>query len=561
MYDELIHAHFPHRDERGRPSYRPYQYEVIRDTLDAFDDDSVTDVVVEAPTGAGKTSIAVTVARVMTHDFPRALARARCTDNDQAAFEIMAPFQAHLITSMKMLQDAYLGDDPDIKIVKGKSNYVCDRDSGQKTMDGIQQLSCDDVEQMYGRLCEHGCPYKQARKSAQWAPIALHNFDGFLNQASLGQAFGPRRLLTLDEAHNSEEKLRNFMTIVMDQAMFEDLGLRWTEPHNVKDMNFVIEWARGRLYDVKSMNEAMESELVVLRNGRQSPREIQRMAHIVRFRRRTSMIEQRLDRFLTSSTFKRPVQWVAHMDEGKMHLEPVDAGRFVPIALLRFGDKRLHLSATFLNRDGDYTRAVCLKRAKHISVPSTFPLENRRIVVKQAGNLKMALWNTNLVNVIGRVKEILTENKSVRGVIHCTSYNMSKDLESRLRDPRLLFYDRETRDGVVNDFIAGRTDKNAVLVAVALREGYDFKDDLCRFQIIVRVPFPVNNKKGWMQARMDKDRPFYSWRTALALVQTYGRGVRSSSDWCQTYVLDQRFHSFVNAQKNLPGWFLEAISS
>ena len=560
MYDELIHRYFPHRDERGRPSFRPYQFEVIRDTLAAFDDDAVTDVVVEAPTGAGKTSIAVTVARVMTHDFPRALSRARDTDDDQAAFEIMAPHQAHLITSMKMLQDAYLGDDPDIKLVKGKSNYVCDRGTGQKSMDGIQRLSCDDAEQMYGRLCEHDCPYREARRAAQWAPIALHNFDSFLNQASLGQAFGPRRLLTLDEAHNGEEKLRNFMTIVMDRAMFEDLGLRWVEPVNIKDIKSVIEWARGRLVDVKSMNDVFESELSVLRRGRQGPLEIQRMAHIVRFQRRTSMIEQRLDRFCKSSTHKRPVLWVAHMDEGKMHLEPVDAGRFVPGALLRFGEKRLHMSATFLNGNGDYTRAVCLKRATHITVPSTFPAANRRIVVKQAGNLKMGLWKTNLVNVIGRVKEILAENRDVRGVVHCTSYNMSRDLASHLRDQRLLFYERETRDRVVNDFISGRAAKDAVLVAVALREGYDFKDDLCRFQIIVRVPYPVNNKRGWMQARIDKDRPFYFWRTSLSLVQTYGRGVRSASDWCQTYVLDQRFHSFVNAQRHqLPGWFLEAI--
>lgn len=564
-YGDLINAAFPHRDEHGRPSYRTYQFEVIRDTLCAFDDPSISDVVVEAPTGAGKTSIAVTVARVMTRRFPEAMAHAKrelgIIRDPLVAYGIMAPHQAHLITSMKMLQDAYLGDDPEIRLVKGKSNYDCCR-GGQQSMAGIQQLSCDDAEQIFGRMCENDCPYKEARNRAHWAPIALHNFDSFLNQASLGQVFLPRRLLTLDEAHNTEEKLRSVMTVNFDQALFESVGLQWREPRNLKDMASVVDWAESYvLRSLKVMNDDMTSELAELRSGKQGPRQIQLMSRIANKQRRVSRIGQRLERFVISARAKRPVRWVAYMDEGRLYLEPVDAGRFVPNALLKFGEKRLHLSATFLNSNGDYTDAVKLKRARHITVPSTFPPENRRIVVRSAGNLGLDSWKTNLVNVMGRLREILEENRGKRGVIHCTSYGMANDIKNRFKSKRLVFYDRRTRDDVVNSFMAGREAKDAVLVAVALKEGYDFKDDLCRFQVIVRVPFPVNNKKGWMQARIEKNRAFYYWRTSLSLVQTYGRGIRSERDWCLTYVLDDRFHSFVNGQRRrLPSWFLEAIS-
>jgi Rad3-related DNA helicase len=50
------------------------------------------------------------------------------------------------------------------------------------------------------------------------------------------------------------------------------------------------------------------------------------------------------------------------------------------------------------------------------------------------------------------------------------------------------------------------------------------------------------------------------WRTCLTLVQTYGRGMRSADDYCNTYVLDDRFDRFVKVNKGqLPGWFLESI--
>jgi len=119
-------------------------------------------------------------------------------------------------------------------------------------------------------------------------------------------------------------------------------------------------------------------------------------------------------------------------------------------------------------------------------------------------------------------------------------------------------YEKRTRDSVINRFMSGWEYPDGVLMAVALTEGYDFKNDLCRFQVMVRVPYPVPGK--CMKARMEKDGRFYGWRTSLTLVQTYGRGVRSKTDYCKTYVLDSRFTDFVKREDDqLPYWFLEAI--
>jgi ATP-dependent DNA helicase DinG len=578
MYDQLIHDHFPHRDASGRPSYRPRQFETIREVLTAFDDDNIKDVIVEAPTGAGKTSIAVTVARIMTIGFEALLPMARHLEDTDIteAMEIVAPKQAHLITSMKLLQDAYLGDDPNIKLVKGKGNYECRRNPQQSValaamsaaVRGVlNDFSCDDAEQMFGRMCDKRCPYKEARKRARWSPIALHNFDSFFYQVTLGKAFTPRGLLTIDEAHNTEEKIRNLLTVFLNRSMFESVSLNWTDLGS-EDIEAATQWASEHLKEVVRRSKDIGEELTYLRGGKQGPREIERMAELSKKLKLIEGVQQKLDRFCKSRTplpdsKSKPADWVVTIEgRGAVILEPVNAGRWVHNALMRYGDKRLHMSATFMNNGGAYNRAIKLKLASatFIDVPSTFPKERRPIVKRSAGPLGAKNWKENFPAAVDQVKAILKENPGVRGVMHCTSYKMAEEFSEALSgERRLVKYDRRNREVVVSRFTAGFEAKDAVLLAVSLTEGYDFKDDLCRFQILIRVPYPVPDK--CMTARKEKDPRFYGWRTCLTLVQTYGRGMRSADDFCKTYMLDGRFSAFVSRDRDqLPNWFLEAIN-
>lgn len=578
MYEDLIRDLFPHRTPDGQPSFRANQFEVIRDTLAAFDDPGVTDVVAELPTGAGKTSIAVTVARVMTRGFRRDLvpaARATVKTGDiESGLGMLADNQAHLITSMKMLQDAYLGDDRTIKLVKGKGNYECRRggEGGLATLGAIVSgrsvdFSCSEAEDMYGRICETRCPYRRARDEARFAPIALHNFDSFLHQVTLGGAFTPRRLLTVDEAHNAEEKIRGFMTIVVEERSFRALGMDWT-PLASEDLDAVTDWVKTLVSGLSTRARQLADDVAMLRGeggGRIKLADVERLKKSVGLSKLADLLLTRLNRFMGSRNVPegvRPATWVATNEHGgsQVTLEPVDAGRFVPQALMRYGEKRLHLSATFLDDTGAYTRSVKIRSVgtRRISVPSTFPVIRRPIVVENAGKLGSRDWDKNFPRAVASVRDILDRHPDVRGVLHCTSYDMAAAFKAELNDKRLVSYTPKSRDSVIGAFMAQAGRRDSVLLAVALTEGYDFKHDLCRFQVITRVPFIVPDK--CVKARSEKDPRFYGWRTALALVQTYGRGMRAADDYCVTYVLDGRFRDFVKRERELlPKWFLEAI--
>ena len=105
------------------------------------------------------------------------------------------------------------------------------------------------------------------------------------------------------------------------------------------------------------------------------------------------------------------------------------------------------------------------------------------------------------------------------------------------------------------------SDEPLVLVSPSMGEGVDLPGDLCRFQIIYKIPYPDWGDKQ-IYERSSIDMEWYDFKTCLNLVQTHGRGMRYDSDYCTTYVIDSRFTSYVRsnrANRYLPDTFKEAI--
>ena len=71
------------------------------------------------------------------------------------------------------------------------------------------------------------------------------------------------------------------------------------------------------------------------------------------------------------------------------------------------------------------------------------------------------------------------------------------------------------------------------------------------------VPGPVGEED---QGQTGEGPGWYDWQTALRLVQTYGRSMRSDTDHAVTYVLDSNFPQFVRRHGELfPEYFMEAL--
>lgn len=515
---EDIRPFFPYPSENAGQGY------IIDAAIDAFEG-GFENVIIEAPTGLGKTGVAITIARYMTREPGK---------------------KAHLLTSQKALQRAYLKDDPRIKLMMGKNNYDCERTNG---------FSCADSSQAFGYLCSGFCTYREARDAAQEAKITLHNYDSFLNQATLGGLFLPRELLCIDEAHDTEEHLIKTMTVEFKESEFGRLGLKWTTPRSGDIDGWVFLHGEEITKRRKDLDDEIKALVGVIRPGI-----LMRLRKLTKSFQKLEKLERLANRYQDSKD--KGVDWVAEVDSSSVTLEPVEAGRFAKAALLKFGEKRLLMSATIFNKGQPLIRALRLKRddTKYIEVGSSFPPERRLVHPVAVAPLGHHDYEKNKMVAMDAIKEIVDRHSGQRGVIHCTSYKLSDDVRDNVDSDRFVFHSSENRNSVIERFLRGEYPPTAVLVAVSVTQGYDFKYDLCRFQIIPKVPFIYPSKR--VLARREIDPGYYDWRTALALVQTTGRGNRAEDDFCSTYILDSRFSAFISRKrKMLPNWFLEAIVS
>jgi Rad3-related DNA helicase len=153
---------------------------------------------------------------------------------------------------------------------------------------------------------------------------------------------------------------------------------------------------------------------------------------------------------------------------------------------------------------------------------------------------------------------IIKRNKDKKGIIHTTNYEISGWLKEYYKDnDRFLFHTSDDRDKVLYEHVTST--KPTILVSPSMMNGVDLKDDLSRFQVIMKIPYP--NIKSEKIKKRQKDYPeWYNWSTVVSLVQMYGRSIRSETDWCETYILDESLSNVMKYNyKYLPEYFTEAI--
>lgn len=562
--DDEIRACFPY------PTFRPGQLEFIREAVHAFEG-GAKNVIVEAPTGTGKTPAIICIARLFTRGFDKALkeaaaarmAAANDRDGLEAAQGILGPHQAHMITSLKMLQDQYLRDDKLVQIMKGKNNYLC-----HGTNAGLG-MSCADHEGMFGHVCSKNrrrpCAYIEARTRAQLSRLTLHNFDSFLNQVSLGGAFSARAVLSVDEAHGADDHMISAVSFELSADMLRklDIDSAWTLPASVDNEADVCLWLKAHDKNLeargKELNAEIESIQSKLENAYIKQQEEKTLASFARKKKAIDDIRRRLGRYLTSWD---KVPWsVERKDSGGLLFEPVKSAPFTKSALLDYGKHRLFMSATIFDNGRRLMSALALKRDEthYISAPCIFPVAHRPLVDMAVADTGQSGYEQAKPAVFAAITRILDTHAGQCGVIHCNSYAMAKDIAKNVASPRLMFHESSTRESVVDAFVS-RKRPDAVLVGVFLREGYDFKDDIARFQVLVRLPYAWPDKRTKM--RDDMEPGYYDWLAAIDLVQTVGRGVRNETDYCTTYCLDSRLRRFLKrAGHMMPTWFLEAVTS
>jgi ATP-dependent DNA helicase DinG len=568
---------FPFRTLRHK------QEDVLREIDSAFVS-GYKRVILEAPTGFGKSPVAISTALTLG--------------------------SSYICTSTKDLQSQYTRDFPFVRVAKGKNNFPCEvKDDFFRNHTyncnpcGLRMSTCPHTTVEYGPCMsddDFGCNYKTSLKDyaainkgtkderiilaegryrnnyfewshlnnlkedviRDWRPcgyfhqlnIALAASHSILNYsmffAIMNKKLPSRELLILDEAHMLETEIVRFRGISISRRKWR----KYIPDLRIDDHDYDVKGWLGFLDDLRQMM----LDVRILRGNEELLIELEQ--DVEKLESVIEAISVNPNNWIVSD-----VQKEGHEGVTRVELKPLDIS---PYCTDVFGKCKhiLMMSATILDAKA-FCSSVGLKYEDImvIRVGSDFPVKNRPIhalgvAYLNYDNLQKTEVKTTIAHAIDK---IMTANKELKGIIHTTSYeqlNFIRQNISKLNQRRLLETNPDVeRDEIINEHF--KSSKPTVLISPSLQLGLDLKDDLSRFQIITKVPYPSLGDR-WIDEKRKHSEQWYSWQTGLRLVQAYGRSVRSKDDWATTYVLDANFGYFISRNKTiLPQWFIDAISN
>src|SRR5579872_5740207 len=224
-----------------------------------------------------------------------------------------------------------------------------------------------------------------------------------------------------------------------------------------------------------------------------------------------------------------------------LSIKPLDISKYVKTFF--DVDTQLFMSATIDKASFCENTGLDPSKVAFVDTPkSPFTPDKRRINFLNIRKLSYsASWNDELA-VISKIDDILSEHQNERGLILTSSEKRCVDIRNNLSEKnkrRIRICHSRNENGMTQDEIIQEHsfDEDGVLLSSSLWEGVDLKDDLSRFQIIAKAPYPNLSEKR-TKIKMQKFPLWYKSQTLVKLLQGFGRSIRNEEDWAVTYVLD-----------------------
>jgi len=547
-------------------------------------------IIIEAPTGSGKSGIGIAAG-----SFAK-------TQPASPMFES----GSYILSPQKSLTAQYMGDfaDMGLKELKGRANYTCTRfeEDGQPVDCEIGGMLCSQEKNEEGTSGCSFCPYKEAKKAFCQSPLGVTNFAYYLNETSHAGQLSPRKMLILDEGHNCESQILSMADIVVTRFRCEEVGIDFLSMPFIKPGQTTkgADWLRDTFsVAANALIMKWESDLEDLKEDRNTSAAAKlgkKLSGLKRFMGKVGLFLNSVD--------EACADWIVYTDDSKtsadfgcMIIKPLTATLFADEILFNKADKVVIMSATigdfafFMRNLGfDPNNPVCTR------ITCDFPKENRPVFIKPVANMsstKVACPDCSTPENAGRENrsgdgcrrcynsgqvpsidvampkvadflDRLLSHKNYadkKGIVHTHSYKVTKFMAEHLsaeNRSRVVTHTsaKGDRDNAIQTHIEAETP--TVLFSPSMTEGLDLKDDLSRFSIICKTPFPYLDP--YVKARMQRDPEWYASRVALALVQATGRSNRHKEDKAHHYILDAAIIAFLSRYAKLfPEWWMDAV--
>ena len=573
--------------------FREHQFECIVNIIKSILDNPQTNYICEAPTGSGKSLINIISAGVLADYYDMT---SYILVSDLFLWEQYDKF----IKGHKRINDKY----GSIKGQTGNYTCSLNKEDIRNAdckMAGISWTALFNPATInkYGYDCAYKCKYLKARKKAVNAKVCLMTYQLFLfimnnptfNTDNKNPIFGYHDIIFCDECHNIPDIVQNQYSPCIKEEDFEKIDQLyfWGAGGDTPDLfngngtyKILTEYTRHGLQDkLKEIWKQFIKETSIKKDDVKAMLEYKRIL--------LGIAEIMMDVTATISNKKLNKMPVSKDDIklfklctwfqnyccfwGDFNTAITEAGDEYLIKDICVTNADGHLSVSFRCTKEDYmiykyllTRApakVLLSatvggiepykenmgfrylensNVEFEVIPSTFNFEKSPIHFLNKFKMSFREKETSfqyLKNVIYSICD--TKFKNERGMVQTGSYAFAKQLYNEAPinvKQRMLLYNGSREKGTcikIHEF-----SDNTILVGPSLNEGIDLPGDLCRFIIIMKVPYPSLADK-LVKEKMKLFPLWYNSTTSNDIIQGIGRGVRYNGDWCVSYILDACF--------------------
>ena len=549
---------------------RDGQRNAVNQILEAFIDERMQNVILNAPTGAGKSIIGAVTAEALT----------AIKGGSSEAIKSSISLTATNVLA-KQYNDTFkkIGEQSKYIMIKGASNYDCsvlshpDRQENAESCAWYTMVqSGSEFEDVIHQHCNK-CEYLDVKKKKNTVRHVTTNYSYFFIDRMYTGKFEDRDLVVWDEAHLlndlfsehnaiyfSQKRMQNMAQEIADTVQITNLEISKLllsiaddcgKKGKINEKNYEAYLnALTKVYRYAKEQGTIKAERA-LRSGQMST-----YSKLSRFVKKYEGLVCRIDDF-----FKYGYDHVFEYkeDEAAVSVKPVFVGTMMEA--LQASDRNLFMSATLSAEFLTTTLMLDKAKTKFIKLDPTFPKENKEVIFFDPLSLSYtSLQNPDVVKALRRnVAKIVHKHavdKGERGIILASSFKLQNEIVDELKSSKdfskyKLFaqYQGENLEHILSAFKAYEGGP-AVLISPSIFEGVDLPGDLSRFQIVVKAPFPSLGDKR-MKFIMDKYPELYEEITRMKIVQGAGRSVRSINDHATTYILDKNAVRLMTSSKNI----------
>ncbi len=371
--------------------------------------------------------------------------------------------------------------------------------------------------------------------------------------------FSGRRVIIIDEADSLENSLYQFISLNLSRRQLQKYDIDLPDYKTVSTDNGLVDWQRWgvKTYTELSAELAKHNRLAENYTGEEDDYDLlaQSIERLEGLTRKLKIFNTYLDRSWLLET--RTDNWGSEVYHFRpLWLNPGLTEHF----LWSHADKFVLMSATFpLLPVLSKTLGIPLTETDQVSLPSTFDPSRRRVIVRPVANLTARTMATETPKVVKAIKKIIDSHPNEKGLIHTVSYPLNSEI-MKIKSPRLITHNSKDKIEVLEFFKQSKDP--LIFVSPSSERGISLDADLCRFIILVKAPFLSLGDKA-VKLRVYSSQVGQLWYQsdmALTCVQATGRGVRSSTDYCVSYLLDEQIaRCFRTKPILLPGWFRDAV--